>query len=79
MKIKIKSDNFKKSIIIPNILVLNSISVHIIYKFCKDKNAISKKDLKLMLKSLKQCKHILKNEPFVDIYTKDNEHITIYL
>ena len=79
MKIKIKSDNFKKTITIPNILVSNNIGIYIAYKFCKDKNAIDKKDLKLMIKSLKQCKHILKNEPFVDIYTKDNEHITIYL
>ena len=76
MRIIVKDDQDNLDIKIPNAIVLNQITMHVL-KDKMDMN-INNKDLKKMLKIIKNSKDILGDEPLVEIIS-ENDYVRIEL
>ena len=70
MRIIVRDDQDNLDIKIPNAIVLNQITMHML-KDKMDMN-INNKDLKKMLKIIKNSKDILGDEPLVEIISEDD-------
>lgn len=76
MRIIVRDDQDNLDIKIPNAIVLNQITMHVL-KDKMDMN-INNKDLKKMLKIIKNSKDILGDEPLVEIIS-ENDYVRIEL
>lgn len=76
MRIIVRDDQDNLDIKIPNVIVLNQITMHML-KDKMDMN-INNKDLKKMLKIIKNSKDILGDEPLVEIIS-ENDYVRIEL
>ena len=76
MRIIVRDDQDNLDIKIPNAIVLNQITMHML-KDKMDMN-INNKDLKKMLKIIKNSKDILGDEPLVEIIS-ENDYVRIEL
>lgn len=76
MRIIVRDDQDNLDIKIPNAIVLNQITMHVL----KDKidMNINNKDLKKMLKIIKNSKDILGDDPLVEIIS-ENDYVRIEL
>lgn len=76
MRIIVRDDQDNLDIKIPNAIVLNQITMHVL-KDKMDMN-INNKDLKKMLKIIKNSKDILGDDPLVEIIS-ENDYVRIEL
>jgi len=80
MVIRIRSEEHKFTIPLPNALLLSNLVVNIITKVINENGTdISKEDLKLLFDNIKQAKKVLGKNPLVYVKSNDGEEVVITL
>ena len=81
MMIKFRSEGHKFTIPIPNVLFMNNIVVNIVTKEINKHGGLdfSKKDLKILFKSVRKSKKLLHKTPLIHFISNGGEEVIITL